>query len=69
MKKTIAALVFAFTLTGCATDPAQFSQSVNNAVENIQTASVASVSIGTNIVKAVLALVPAVLDVLSLWHN
>lgn len=67
--KKIFALAFCALLAGCATDPAQFGQSVNNAVDNTHTAAVATVTIGTDIIHAVLALVPAVLDVLSLWTN
>lgn len=52
-------------LAGCATDPEQFSNSVNNAVDNVQTAAVASVSIGTSILRAVVSLAPAVLDALA----
>jgi len=62
-------LVPALFLAGCATDPAQFGQSVNNAVDNAHTAAVATVTIGTDILHAVIALVPAVLDLVHLWGS
>ena len=56
-------------LAGCATNPQDFGNSVNNAVDNTHTAAVATVTIGTELIHAILALAPAVLDVLHLWTN
>lgn len=65
----ILAAVACIALAGCATDPQHFSTSVNNAVDNTHTAAVATVTIGTDLIHAILALAPAVLDVLHLWTN
>lgn len=67
--KKIFALTFCAFLVGCATDPAQFGHSVNNAVDNTHTAAVATVTIGTDILHAILALLPAVLDTLNIVTN
>lgn len=69
IRARIFALGLAVALAGCATNPEQFSTSVNNAVDNTHTAAVATVTIGTELLHAVVALVPAVLDVLHLWTN
>lgn len=63
------AIVSLFILAGCATNPEQFGQSMDNAVNNTHSAAVATVSIGTEILHAIIALAPAVLDVLGLWTN
>lgn len=65
MRKTILAAVACIALAGCANNPQQFSDSVNNVVDNTQTAAVATVSIGTSILRAVVALAPAVLDAIA----
>lgn len=69
IKNAVLAITLATFLAGCATDPAQFSTSMNNAVENTHTAAIASVSVGTDIIKAVLALIPAVMDVVGIWNK
>ena len=56
------ALICALMLTGCATRSDQFAQSANNAVQNVETAAVASVHIGTAILSAILALHQPVRD-------
>jgi starvation-inducible outer membrane lipoprotein len=61
----IIAAALCIGLAGCATDPNQFSRSVDNAVENTHTAAVATVTIGTELIRAVLALAPAVTDVIA----
>lgn len=69
MKKLFCIAALSIALTGCATNPHEFGQSMENAVDNTHSAAVATIGIGTEILHAVLALAPAVLDVLDLWHN
>jgi hypothetical protein len=64
MKRFIFAAVACLALSGCATDPGQFSNSVNNAVDNAHTAAVATVTIGTELIRAILALYQPVTDVI-----
>lgn len=67
IRKTFAAVALCVALSGCATQPDQFRQGVANAVENTQTAAVATVSIGTELVKAIIALYQPVTDVLHIF--
>lgn len=64
MKRILAIAAFV-TLAGCATDPEQFSNSVNNAVSDVHTSTVAAVSIGTDVLSALTALAPAILNLLD----
>ena len=67
IRSHVIAAALCLAVAGCATDPAQFSQSVNNAVDNTHTAAVATVTIGTDLIHAILALAPAVADILTIW--
>jgi hypothetical protein len=67
MKRLFLAAVACLALSGCATDPSQFSQSINNAVDNTHTAAVATVTIGTELVRAILALYQPVTDVIHVF--
>jgi hypothetical protein len=60
------ALVSCLAFAGCATqNPQAFADHVNNAVADVHTSTVAAVSIGTDILGALVALVPAVLNFLG----
>lgn len=65
IRKTLLALGACIALAGCATDPEQFSNSVNNAVTDVHTSTVAAVSIGTDVLSALTALAPAILNLLG----
>lgn len=69
MKRTAIALAATLMLAGCATDPNQFAVSANNAVDNVHTAAVASVSIGTALLHAILALHQPVRDTVNIIFN
>ena len=69
MKRIIFAAVAALSLSGCATNPDQFADSVNSAVENTHTAAVATVTIATEILRAVLAIYQPVRDVIPTLFN
>lgn len=69
MKRIILASIAVIALTGCATNPDQFSQSVNNAVDNTHTAAVATVTIATDILHAILAIYQPIRDVIPTFFN
>lgn len=60
-----AAVVAATLLTGCATSPDQFNTSVNNTVQDVNTAATGAVSIVTDVVKALLAITQPVESVVT----
>lgn len=65
IRARIFAAIACIALAGCATDPEQFSNSINNAVNDVHTSTVAAVSIGTDVLSALTALAPAVIDFLK----
>lgn len=65
MKRFLLALALTVPLAGCATDPEQFANNINNAVDDVHTSTVAAVSIGTDVLHALTALAPAVIDFLK----
>lgn len=65
MKRLLLIPGLCFMLSGCASNPEQFSNHVNDAVNNVHTAAVASVSIGTDVLGALVSLMPAFLNLLG----
>ena len=66
IRKLMIAATVAVSLAGCATNPDQFAMSANNAVDNVETAAVATVNIGTALIRAILALHQPVRDTVNI---
>lgn len=69
MKRILLASVSLVALSGCATNPDQFAQSVDGVVRNTETAATATVTIAMEVLRAVLAIYQPVRDVIPTLFN
>jgi len=65
VKHFAAACVLVVGLGGCANDPSLFQQHMNNAVDDVHIVGVGTVSIVTDVVKAVLSILTPITSILS----
>ncbi len=65
MRKVAIAFAVSLLLTGCVGNADQFSNSVNQAVQDVHTSTVAAVSIGSDILAAAVALAPYIVRLIQ----